>query len=337
MFRRILAAVVILALAAALLVFAWPQLFGLQTFVGVAHVVALRVAAVVVAAVAIVGLLLLALAAPVTRRFVSSLAIVLLAFVVVSGVIVASRGVGSTAFESKNDSDVTVLSWNTLGDAPGAQTVADLTLETGAKIVVLPETTAEFGAETAALLADAGTPMKPLTLAYDVISKARSTTVLISDELGDYTFDAQARTTATLPTVVATPVDGSGPTIVAVHAVAPIPGELRNWRADLEWLRDACSGDNVIMAGDFNATVDHMAGLASIDGATLGSCVDAALTTDNAAVGTWPTSVPALVGSPIDHVMQTENWRVSGMRVIESHDKYGSDHRPVVAQLSPAS
>ena len=336
MFRRILAAAVVLALAVALLVFAWPQLFGLQTFVGVAHIVALRVAATGVAGVAIVALLLLALAAPVTRRFMSSLAIVLLVFVVISGVIVASRGIGSTAFETKNANDITVLSWNTLGDAPGAQAVADLALETGASIVVLPETTVEFGAETSAILADAGTPMKPLTLSYDVISKARSTTVLISDALGDYTFTKDERTTATLPTVVATPVDGTGPTIIAVHAVAPIPGELRNWRADLDWLRDACSGDNVIMAGDFNATIDHMAGLGSAGGATLGSCVDAALSTDNAAVGTWPTTVPPLLGSPIDHVMQTPNWRVSGMRVIESHDDFGSDHRPVVAQLTPA-
>ena len=30
------------------------------------------------------------------------------------------------------------------------------------------------------------------------------------------------------------------------------------------------------------------------------------------------------------------NWRVSGMRVIASHDGYGSDHRPILVQLSPA-
>ena len=335
MFRRILAAVLILGLAAALLVFAWPQLFGLQTFAGVAQIVALRGAGVAAVLVLLVLLVLLALAIPAARRLMSSLAIVCLAFVVLSTVVIASRGIGSTAFETANGSDLTVLSWNTLGDAPGAQAVADLAVDAGADIVVLPESTSEFGLETAAIMTAAGLPVTPLTYAYDVISKARSTTVLISTELGEYRFDQQTRTTSTLPSIIAQPIDGSGPTIVAVHAVAPIPGELRNWRDDLRWLSKACAGENVIMAGDFNATIDHMAGLGGND-ATLGSCMDAALVSNNAAVGTWPTTLPSLAGSPIDHVMQTPNWRVSGFRVIETHDKFGSDHRPVVAQLSPA-
>lgn len=337
MFRRILSAVIILGLAGALLVFAWPQLFGLQTFAGVAQIVALRGAAVAAVFLALVLFALLALVVPAGRRFLSSLAIVCLAFVVISTVVIASRGIGSTAFETENASDLTVLTWNTLGDAPGAQAVADLAVDAGADVVVLPETTAEFGAETAAIMTSAGLPMTPLTYAYDVVSKARSTTLLVSTALGDYSFDDTTRTTSTLPTLVVQPVNGQGPTIIAVHAVAPIPGELRNWRADLDWLAAACAGDNVVMAGDFNATIDHMAGLGETRDATLGSCEDAALASDNAAVGTWPTTLPSLAGSPIDHVMNTPNWRISGFRVIETHDKFGSDHRPVVTQLSPAN
>ena len=53
-------------------------------------------------------------------------------------------------------------------------------------------------------------------------------------------------------------------------------------------------------------------------------------------VGTWPVALPPLLGAPIDHVMSTDNWRVTGFRVIQSHDIYNSDHRPVLAQLSPA-
>ena len=49
--------------------------------------------------------------------------------------------------------------------------------------------------------------------------------------------------TNTLPSVVAEPVDGDGPRIVAVHAVAPIRWELRNWRSDLDWLAEQCAGD----------------------------------------------------------------------------------------------
>jgi endonuclease/exonuclease/phosphatase family metal-dependent hydrolase len=174
------------------------------------------------------------------------------------------------------------------------------------------------------------------TVAYDQISKARSTTLLISSTLGEYDVDESAKTTAVLPSVVATPRDGTGPTIIAMHALAPLPPMLAGWRADLEWAARACSGDNVILAGDFNATLDHFSGIGHIPGATLGNCADAALATDNAAVGTWPTALPALLSAPIDHVMATANWRVTGMRVIESHDTYGSDHRPVLAQLTPA-
>jgi endonuclease/exonuclease/phosphatase (EEP) superfamily protein YafD len=55
-----------------------------------------------------------------------------------------------------------------------------------------------------------------------------------------------------------------------------------------------------------------------------------------AAVGTWPTLLPPLLGAPIDPVLATPAWQPIGFRVIESADGAGSDHRPVVAQLRPA-
>jgi len=336
MFRRLLAAALLVGLSVALLIFAWPQLFRLQTQAGVAQLVSLRGTAVVAAIVVVLAFFLVALAAPRARRFASSIALIFLVFVLINGAVIASRGIGDTSFETAGDNDLTVLTWNTLGDAPGAEAIAELALEAGADVVVLPETTEELSVEVARAMRAAGSPMQSLTYAYDVVSKARSTSLLVSEDLGAYTFDNSTRTTSTLPSVVATPVDGAGPTIIAVHSVAPIPGEMRNWRADLGWVRDACQGDNVIMAGDFNATIDHFSGLATADGATVGECIDSADASNNAAVGTWPTSIPALAGSPIDHVMQTPNWRVTGMRVVETHDKYGSDHRPVIVQLSPA-
>jgi len=167
------------------------------------------------------------------------------------------------------------------------------------------------------------------------VSKARSTTLLISTELGPYVVDQEEPNSAVLPTVIARPAAGGGPTIMAVHLVAPIPGELEHWTEDLAWLSSACSEPSTIIAGDFNSTLDHFSGLATSDGATLGDCVDAASVSDNAGVGTWPTALPALLGAPIDHVMATANWSVTGMRVVENYDKHGSDHRPVLAQLTP--
>ena len=46
--------------------------------------------------------------------------------------------------------------------------------------------------------------------------------------------------------------------------------------------------------------------------------------------------MPALLGSPIDHVLATPGWRVEGFRVIDGFDAAGSDHRPIVATLTRA-
>ncbi|WP_354002876.1 endonuclease/exonuclease/phosphatase family protein [Microbacterium elymi] len=141
--------------------------------------------------------------------------------------------------------------------------------------------------------------------------------------------------TSTVPSAVAMPVDGSGPTIVAAHAVAPREHYMDSWKHDLQWIADQCASADVIIAGDFNATVDHMAGLGT-DGGTLGRCHDSEDATGNGGVGTWPTSMPALAGAPIDHVMATDAWTAAGSVVLTSMDGSGSDHRPLVVQLDPA-
>jgi endonuclease/exonuclease/phosphatase (EEP) superfamily protein YafD len=174
-------------------------------------------------------------------------------------------------------------------------------------------------------------------VSFDKISKARTTSLLTSAELGTYSVDNSRGNTSVVPSVIAVPDNGSGPTIIAAHPVAPIPGYLDHWQADLRWLADVCAGENVILAGDLNSTIDHYAGLANDPASTLGDCTDAAAATGNAAVGTWPTRIPALLGSPIDHVMATDEWRATGVRVIQNLDQAGSDHRPIVAQLSPAN
>jgi len=336
MIRRILSAAILVLLAIALLILAWPQLFGLDHAPLIAQAVSLRGAAIGVAAILIVLLILIALLFTSIRRFVASVAVLLLVFAGINGVVLADRGLGSIAFESPGATDLTVLSWNTLGDAPGADGIADLALEQGADILTLPETTQDMGYAVRDRMAEAGVTMQVFTIAFDQVSKARSTTLLVNATLGAYAIDEAAGSTNPLPSIVARPVSGVGPTIIAVHPVAPTAGELENWGADLDWLSRTCVGDNVIMGGDFNSTLDHFSRLDHADGATIGDCADAAKLSGNAGVGTWPTSIPALLGTPIDHVMLTDNWRVSGMRVIESRDGAGSDHRPLVVQLTPA-
>ncbi|RUQ99255.1 endonuclease/exonuclease/phosphatase family protein [Labedella endophytica] len=343
---RFLGALLTIALTVVCLIATWPQLFGAQNLWIVTQVVALRGVVVVGCLMAAALFALFSLARPI-RAFAGAIAVVLVATAIGNAAIMGARGVGDTSFAEWTEDSVTVLTWNTLGDAPGAETIARVALEGGADVVSLPETTKATGIEVALLMKEGGNPMWVHTVAFDEIAKARSTTILVSPRLGDYdtVWDsnrdraeeaARVGNTSVLPTVVLKPTGGSGPTIVAVHAVAPIPGQMENWRADLRWLATQCQEDNVIMAGDYNATVDHMADLGTGSDTTIGRCTDAGRASGNGAVGTWSTALPALLGSPIDHVMATPNWSVSGMRVIEDDALDASDHRPVLVQLTPS-
>ena len=352
---RVLRVLVAIGAAFALLILSWPQFFGLQNAWVVAHVVSLRGLAVVGAAGLLLVLLLLMLFRPL-RGLAGILAVILVLYGVTNVAILAFRGFGpgfgpgdgraaeatpADAAATAAADSVTVLGWNTLGDVPGAAAIAKLGLEQEADIIALAETTEKTGVAIAEAMSAGGRPMWVHTVAFDLVSKARSTTLLISPELGEYTVSSAGVSgppgnTSVLPTVVAVPVDGDGPTVVAVHAVAPIRYEMQNWRADLDWLATQCTGGNIIMAGDFNATLDHMAGRSASAAAVLGECRDAALAAGSAGVGTWPASAPSLLGAPIDHVLSTPNWQVESMRVIGSRDGAGSDHRPIVATLSTA-
>ena len=346
MIRKIAAAVLTIGLAGILLVAGWPQLLGLELVPVVAHIVSLRAAAAVGALAVLVALLLVALMVPSFRRLGASLSVLLFLFIAATGAVLATRGFGSddarpaADAEARTDADadaddLTVLTWNTLGDAPGAPEIARLALETGADIVSLPETTRETAIEIALIMKGEGRPMWVHTLALDEISKARSTSLLTSADLGMYSRDTSRGSTSAVPSVIVTPDDGTGPTIVAAHPVAPITGFFDAWRQGLEWVKGACTGENIIIAGDFNSTIDHYGRLANDSNSTIGDCVDAAQTTGAAAVGTWPTDVPPLLGTPIDHIMATDNWTATHVRVILDRDDLGSDHRPLVATLSP--
>ncbi|KQV26452.1 MULTISPECIES: endonuclease/exonuclease/phosphatase family protein [unclassified Microcella] len=333
MIRRSAAAALLLGAAAALLVIAWPSLFGLAGAPVIAQLVGLRGLSSLVAVLVAVTLLIIAAMWAGGRRFLAGLAVIALGFTAINVAVLASRGFGADALPAPAGDDLVVLSWNTLGDATGPGIIADLAAAERADVIVLPETTEETAVVVAEILRDAGRPMWVHTLDFDpeLELKARSTSVLVSVELGEYARDDSVGSTTVLPSIVLRPISGEGPTIIGVHPIAPVPGELESWRADLAWLDEVCTGERVIMAGDLNATADHFT--ATDDGPGLGSCVDAALATGSGAVGTWPTRLPALLGAPIDHVLATPDLEIRSYRVITTLDDAGSDHRPVVARL----
>jgi endonuclease/exonuclease/phosphatase (EEP) superfamily protein YafD len=260
--------------------------------------------------------------------------VIVLAFGGLQLAVLSTRGTGADPLPAKAAGELTILSWNTLGDAPGSETIAQLAKAQQADVIVLAETSQETAQAVKSQLDAAGMPMQFFGLSYDKVSKARTTDLLVSEKLGAYRDASGTHTTDTLPSLRAVPLDGSGPSFLATHVVSPVPGEMAGWRQGLRWDADHCVA-NTIAAGDFNSTLDHWDGLGA-NGGDLGACRDAAKATGSAAVGSWPTRLPTLLGAPIDHVLATPQWKITGFHVIDTEDGAGSDHRPVVARLAPA-
>jgi endonuclease/exonuclease/phosphatase (EEP) superfamily protein YafD len=121
--------------------------------------------------------------------------------------------------------------------------------------------------------------------------------------------------------------DGRRVQVTAVHPVPPLASDAhRSWKRDIGRLPSAePSGPIRILAGDFNATLDH-AVLRRLIGR---GYADAA---DRAGAGFVPTWGTARRGPPltIDHVLADERCGVTGFEV---HDLAGTDHRAVLAKI----
>ena len=108
---------------------------------------------------------------------------------------------------------------------------------------------------------------------------------------------------------------------VAVHPEAPMgPGRAALWEADLGlvagWTRQTPAP---IIAGDFNATLDHAAMRDA-----LGDCRSAAEGTGAGLVGTFPAGLPRWWGVQIDHVLVPADAVTTRFAIL---DVEGSDHR----------
>lgn len=119
--------------------------------------------------------------------------------------------------------------------------------------------------------------------------------------------------------------DGTAVEVVAVHALPPVTDATR-WRSDLAALPAADpTGAVRVLAGDFNATLDHAAFRDVLDA----GYVDAAESTGEALVTTWPRR---RLGPPVtlDHVLVDEAAAVLDFAAV---DVGASDHRAVVTTV----
>lgn len=335
--RNWIAIVGILVLGSAVL--AVPQLLGLSRVTPYAQLIALRPLLALAAVALAIWFVVIAVRVRGSRGIASGVAGVMLLFAVTNVAILGARGWAPVATTDLQSSHLVVLSWNTQGDRPSAEDIAAIVVDEGADVVALPETSNDLGQQVALLTAASGRPMQVLTATLKADDATKATTLLISTQLGGYQIDLGAPTTEYLASLVARSITGSSPTIVAAHTLAPIPPMVSAWEDDLRWAADQCSGADsqtigVILVGDFNATLDHFAGLPRAEGATLGNCTDAAAAAGSAGLGTWPTMLPPVLGAPIDHVLATSAFRPLDVRPITSHDLDGSDHRPLVAHYA---
>ncbi|MGW5680861.1 endonuclease/exonuclease/phosphatase family protein [Nonomuraea sp. NPDC003754] len=115
--------------------------------------------------------------------------------------------------------------------------------------------------------------------------------------------------------------------LMAVHPVPPLGPQVRDWNAALRAL-PAASGDVVrVLAGDFNASLDHAA-MRELLGR---GYKDAADEVGRGLVPTWPANkrIPPVI--TIDHVLVDSR---AGVREVSVHTMPGTDHRAVFAGLT---
>lgn len=327
---RFARSLLLIALAVGATFATWPQLADLELTLPWAHIVSMRGLGAAIALFIALVLLLVRAGAKQQRGFFSALAFVFMAFAVANAAVVGIRGVFPGELPKPEANQVRVVAWNTLGDEVSTDAIADTADTARANVVVLPETTRAHAEAVAGVLrADYGRDFAVHTVAFDQTYKARSTSVLVERRLGEYRITESLGNTSVLPSVVLEPVDrGSRPTLVGIHLVSPVSGEMNQWRSDLAWLAEVCAQPNTIIAGDANATSDH---LRQIDG-----CSFSAAQAGAGGLGTWPTTLPAVLGAPVDLALTSPDWRAIGYAVLAEGDLAGSDHRPIVAVLIPA-
>ncbi|CAM2980679.1 endonuclease/exonuclease/phosphatase family protein [Actinomyces slackii] len=338
--RRALGWAVAALIALVALMSIWPPA-TMQPFM--AQLIALRSFQVVgwaLLGLAVLGIALLRrrLARPGAHRpglRTGSLAAVLLIVALVHGGIIVSRGL-SPRSEAPQDS-LTVLNLNTEREDVPARDVATAATTASADIIVLTETSEDYGQALAGMLTTedftvytaVGAPGWQDTEPEDGgIDPVRATTVLVASHLGQFR-QVEGPQGAGRGLVRLEPVDGTGPVIIGAHTYPPVPGYMSLWRSSTAVVASLCQAPapGLILVGDLNATRDH-APLRDLH-----ECVSAGEQAGIGGLATWPTATgTTLMGATIDHVLIDPGaWQARSGEVL---DLPGSDHRAVVVHLT---
>ncbi|MDO5723884.1 MAG: hypothetical protein Q4P33_05745 [Flaviflexus sp.] len=258
-------------------------------------------------------------------------ALAVIAVGVIHAGIIKSRGIDSTTtlppdegitHVSEGTGAITVMSYNTLDGATTMEQIRDLVMDNGVDVIVLLETSAADARHLGELLDETHRPFHVFDSGADEYGPSiESTCVLVSTALGEYTNVGDLG--LTWGSLHLKPANGNGPDIVAVHPVSPERSREELWRSEITTAYSMCEQDHLILAGDFNSTVDHM----RATGANCRSALDGTV----GGLGTWPADAPRLLGAPIDNIFSDYPSRAAAIVTVGK-----SDHRAVIARLDPS-
>ncbi|MFI6818428.1 endonuclease/exonuclease/phosphatase family protein [Nonomuraea sp. NPDC050328] len=130
-----------------------------------------------------------------------------------------------------------------------------------------------------------------------------------------------------MPAAVVRLPDGKRIEVIAVHPFAPIGESYGGWRTALEALPSASPDIVRVLAGDFNASLDHTP-MRRLVGRGYKDAADSA---GAGLVPTWPENRRLAPVITIDHVLVDAK---VGVREVSVHTVRGTDHRAVFAALS---
>lgn len=282
------------------------------------------------------GLLILAAVIGLLVRAVRSLYLVLAVLAAISTATLIGRISGTVTDTSAPA--MTVLSSNVMADGASVDEIVELAVASRVDAIVLPEGSRQFASSVVEgarrrgvdLISQTDEPLDPIDgqVTHDRVATGPfPTSLLVKADLRPRF--ATALPGALLGSLVATvDVGGRQLSLVAVHPAPPLPGQVRQWRADIGEVARWCASPAVIV-GDFNATLDHPPFKRLLDS----GCVDAAALSGHAVTGTWPSSWPLLLAAPIDHVLLAGQRRT--VTAFAVHDITGTDHRALLATVTP--
>jgi endonuclease/exonuclease/phosphatase (EEP) superfamily protein YafD len=294
-----------------------PDLVGLDVVTPFAQLVAFRPYLLVGLAILVPVLLVLARW---IRGTVIAAAGVIVVLLVAAGMI-APRAASTTPVPAGGH-PLTVAAFNTYSGGADVAEVAALIRDERPELVSLVEASTTFRSKLAPLVEPLGYHL--VTAVGEPDGDLGGVTAVVADRLGDVR--SSTYTATPFPRVE---LEGGGLgelRFVAFHTLAPRRGDVPQWRSDVNLVSQWCAGPQpAIIAGDFNATLDH-----SVFRSAMAGCGDAAAQRGHGLTPTWPTWLPAWLGPQIDHILATDPIVAE---TFEVRDIAGSDHRAVLTRL----